>query len=105
MVEKYYNENGDLGALISPGFGVGWSSWGSKNLAYDKRIIEYWLSQNPSTDEMCDFIKGLGYETVPMGGYKNLTIEYISKGTMFCICEYDGDETIETPETLGMTVA
>lgn len=54
---------------------------------------------------MCDFIKELGYETIPMGGYKNLIIEYIPRGTMFCICEYDGYETIETPETLGMTIA
>lgn len=50
MVEKYYNKNGSLGVLISPGFGVGWSTWENKNLAYDKRIIEYWLAKtHPQT--------------------------------------------------------
>ena len=37
MVEKYYNENGELGVLYSPGFGAGWSTWSNEELAYDKR--------------------------------------------------------------------
>lgn len=105
MVEKYYNENGDLGVLISPGFGAGWSSWSGAEIAYDKRIIEYWLNESPSSDEMHEFLKTLGYGNVYMGGYDDLIIQYIPRGTMFCIHEYDGSESIETPETLGMTMA
>ena len=41
MVEKYYNENGELGVLISPGFGAGWSSWNCDEIAFDKRVVEY----------------------------------------------------------------
>ena len=44
MVEKYYNENGELGVLISPGFGAGWSSWNCDEIAFDKRVVEYWDS-------------------------------------------------------------
>ena len=40
MVKKYYNENGELGILISPGFGAGWSSWSCDEIAFDKRIVE-----------------------------------------------------------------
>lgn len=60
MVEKYYNENGELGVLVSGGFGAGWSTWNSNELAYDKRIVEKWL-ENVSSDEMCNFVVSLGY--------------------------------------------
>ena len=39
MVEKYYNENGELGVLISPGFGAGWSSWGVMKLHMTKELL------------------------------------------------------------------
>ena len=48
MVEKYYNENGELGVLISTGFGAGWSSWNCDEIAFDKRVVEYWLNESPS---------------------------------------------------------
>lgn len=105
MVEKYYNENGELGILISAGFGAGWSSWNCEEIAYDKRIIEYWLNENPSESEMKEFLESLGYKDVYLGGYSSLTIEYIPKGTMFCIHEYDGSESIETPKTMCMMTA
>ena len=105
MVEKYYNKNGELGVLISPGFGAGWSTWGCEEIAYDKRIIEYWLNERPSSSDMCKFLESLGYEDIYMGGYKSLTIQYIPRGTMFCIHEYDGSESIETPKTMRMMMA
>jgi len=104
-VEKYYNENGELGVLISPGFGAGWSTWDCEEIAYDKRIVEKWLNERPSKDEMSEFLKSLGYEGVYMGGYNSLTIEYIPKGTVFCIHEYDGSESIQTPRTMCMMTA
>ena len=57
MVEKYYNENRELGVLISPGFGAGWSSWSCDEIAFDKRVVEYWLNENPSSDEMYEFLE------------------------------------------------
>ena len=104
MIEKYYNENGQLGVLISYGFGAGWSTWNDKDLAYDKRIVEKWL-EGATSDEMCDYAESLGYNRPYMGGYHDLRLEFISRGTMFCIHAYDGAESIETPETMCMMMA
>lgn len=104
MVEKYYNENDELGVLISGGFGAGWSTWNNKELAYDKRVIEKWL-ENVSSDEMCNFVVSLGYPRPYMGGYNQLELEFVSRGTMFRIDEYDGSESIETMEEMDIIVA
>lgn len=104
MVERYYNENGELGVLISVGFGAGWSTWNNENLAYDKRIIEKWLEKVTSR-EMSDYLESIGYGRPYMGGYNDLRLRFVPRGTMFCIHEYDGAESIETPETMGMTMA
>lgn len=104
MVEKYYNEKGELGVLISGCWGAGWSTWNDEELAYDKRIVEKWLD-GVSASEMCTYIESLGYAYPYMGGYKNLRLEFIPRGTMFCIHEYDGRESIETPETMCMMIA
>lgn len=104
MYEKYYNENGDLGVLISYGFGAGWSTWNDISIAIDKRVIEKYL-EKPSSDEMEEYLNTIGYEDTYMGGYSNLELEFIPKGTMFCIHEYDGAESIKTPETMTMMIA
>lgn len=101
-VERYYNENNELGVLYSPGYGVGWSSMGDKELAYDKRIVEYWLTEHPDIQKMEMYLERIGYHGVWMGGYNNLKIAWIPKGTMFYIHEYDDSESIETPKSCGM---
>lgn len=105
MIEKYYNENNELGVLISSGFGAGWSTWYKEEIAYDKRIIEKWINDKPSVEKMTEFLKSIGYDDVYMGGYYDLRIEFIPKGTLFCIHEYDGSESVETPETMCMMIA
>ena len=104
MVEKYYNENDELSVLISVGWGAGWSTWNNEELAYDKRIIEKWL-EKVSADEMCEYVESLGYARPYMGGYDDLRLRFIPRGTMFCIHEYDGAESIETPDTMCMMMA
>lgn len=56
----------------------------------------------PSWEEMRSFLDEIGYSNVYMGGYSNLEIKWVPKGQMFCIHEYDGAESIETPETMCM---
>ena len=102
IVMRYYNENNELGVLYSPGYGVGWSSMGDKELAYDKRIVEYWLTEHPDIQKMEMYLERIGYHGVWMGGYNNLKIAWIPKGTMFYIHEYDDSESIETPKSCGM---
>lgn len=103
-VEKYYNEQGEVGILISPGFGAGWSTWNDERIAYDKRVIEKWL-EKVSEYEMTSFLNNLGYKGTYMGGYESLHLEFIPSGTMFRIHEYDGHESVETLETMGMMMA
>lgn len=103
-VEKYYNEQGELGILISHGYGAGWSTCNDGRIAYDKRVVEKWL-EKVSEYEMTSFLNNLGYKDTYMGGYKNLRLEFIPRGTMFCIHEYDGHESIETLETMDMMMA
>lgn len=94
-VERYYNEKNELGVLYSPEFGGGWSTESYEELAYDKRIVEYWLTEHPSIDEMEDFMKNIGYKSPYLpSGYFNLKIAWIPKGTLFYIENYDGAETI-----------
>ena len=104
MYEKYYNENGDLGVLISYGYGAGWSTWNDINIAFDKRVIEKYL-EKPSSDEMKEYLNTIGYKNTFMGGYSDLELEFIPKGTMFCIHEDDGAESIKTPENMTMMMA
>ena len=104
MIEKYYNEKGELGVLISVGFGAGWSTWNYDELAYDKRIIEKWI-KGAGSSEMCNYVESLGYKRPYMGGYNDLHLKFVPRGTMFCIHEYDGAESIETPDTMCMMMA
>lgn len=45
MAEKYYNENGELGVLISPGFEAGWCS-----CYICLPCIENWLEESGQVD-------------------------------------------------------
>ena len=124
-MEKYYNDKGKLGILISPGWGAGWSTWqdnyeneeeGEQRyaIALDKRVIEFWMNhkydkEKPETInetyKMQDFLESIGYDHIYMGGYEQLELVFVPKGQMFCIHEYDGYETIETPESMGMIIS
>lgn len=79
--------------LISPGYGAGWSTWNTKELAIDKRVIEAFES-GMNEDEMSEYLERLGYENVYMGGYCNCEIVEVPKGSRFIIREYDGHESI-----------
>jgi hypothetical protein len=95
-VERYYNEKNELGVLYSPGFGGGWSTESYEEFAYDKRIVEYWLTEHPLRDDMEEFIENIGYKNpyLSMYGYYNLEIAWIPKGTLFYIENYNEAETI-----------
>lgn len=100
MVEKYYDGDGSVGVLYSPGFGAGWSTWNNNELAFDKRIVEKWLNERPDEDTMRDYIISLGYPEPYMGGYRDLEFAVVPKGKTVFIGEYDGSESIETIDNL-----
>ena len=51
-MELYEKGDGTFAVLVSPGYGAGWSTWDRKELAYDKRIIEYYLAHCDDRDFM-----------------------------------------------------
>lgn len=99
-MERYYDEEGNLVVLVSPGYGAGWSTWDRPEIALDKRIVEYFIKNHPTEEEMEKFIQELGYDPY-MGGYDQLKAMPIPHGTLFQIREYDGSEYIETFDESG----
>lgn len=93
---EYYEKDGMIAVLVSPGYGAGWSTWHTDNrIAYDKRVIEYWMDhKNASTTEVSDFMEPIGYPNVYCGGYENLEIHWVPRGVGFYIDEYDGYESL-----------
>lgn len=122
---ELYEKDGKIGILVSPGYGAGWSTWNTKELAYDKRVVEFWLSHKddavfmanvertasfdfwgnvtPASDankEAEAFFKSIGYEKCPyMGGFADIKLQFVRKGIPWMISEYDGyEELIEVGE-------
>ena len=113
--ELYLNEDGTKYAvLVSYGYGAGWSSWNEPWFAYDKRIVEFWLAHkddnnwletcastfrkdSPARKEAYEFFTNvIGLNECPyMGGFKNIELEWVNRGTAWHIHEYDGAESIE----------
>ena len=61
--DKYYNEEGKVGILISPGFEAGWSTWNDGNKAQkmltDRVLVGIVLHENKSPALMEARIKEL----------------------------------------------
>lgn len=111
-MEKYVKnfDGTDYAAILySPGYGAGWSTWYKKELAYDKRIVE-WLIQNATplkpefptqdiigidTDDFEKYLDSIGYKNVYMGGADDLTIYWVKTGSSCYVFEYDGAEAVE----------
>lgn len=98
-MEKY-EIDGSVAVLVSRGFGAGWSTWNTdfaEQLAMDKRIVEYVLSdqnRERSEDEVQEFLESMGFTHVYCGGYEDLEIVMVKKGIYFEIREYDGSESL-----------
>ena len=115
---RFENVNGEklTTILYSPGFGAGWGTWNSMEMAYDERLIE-WLVNNIDKSELKevmpyvsandtidiselfnhdafeDFAETL-YPGSYYGGLCGLTVYFASTGTRILIEEYDGSESI-----------
>ena len=107
MAEYYYNEDGTkIAVLVSVGYGAGWSTWEGDELAYDKRVIEFWLAHHYHDDERYfasysskedveEFFKSIGYDDLYLGGFYNTVIKWVPIGCRWRINEYDGAESLE----------
>lgn len=94
IVEKYYNEDKTrIAVLVSRGWGAGWSTWNSPEMAYDKRIVEAFL-ENIKSYEIEDLCKEWGYDSCDVGGWSDVQLEWVPVGEKYYIYEYDGAETL-----------
>lgn len=89
-------ERGDkVAVLYSPGFGAGWSTWNrehTETLCFDHEIVNAVLAGDAKKAAEIAEQKCPGVYT---GGAYKLKVEWIPKGTIFEITEYDGSESIE----------
>lgn len=85
--------------LISPGYGAGWSTWGHPDMATNKELISYFESgaTKEQMEQKCIELGLVDEDGEPyyMGGFDQLEVVDIPKGTYFIITEYDGYESIE----------
>lgn len=96
MVERYYNEKGEMGVLLSKRQGYGFAGWRDAEMAIDERVINKFLEKPMQAQEFCSFLESLGYGKISMDQYeyKGLTLEFVPKGSIFTIVSDDGYEEI-----------
>ena len=118
MCEKYV-QDGKVAILVAPRYGAGWSTWNHPALAYDKRVVEYYLERKDDKDlckkiaklgskenkEAQKYFESLGYEHVYFGGFDDLVVKWLPEGTRYTIDEYDGYESLVTVGTVDWSVA
>jgi len=96
--------DGKVAVLISQGWGAGWYSWHRDNqeLLFHPKLVEM-VEQNRKNEINDQWIlENLGIDMYA-GGSDGLEIHWLPIGTIFCIEEYDGFETIRTIEDLVLT--
>ena len=96
--------DGKVAVLISQGWGAGWYTWNTdyQQLLFHPKLVEM-VEQN-KRNEINDqwILENLGIDMYA-GGSDGLEIHWLPIGTIFCIEEYDGFETIRTIEDLLLT--
>ena len=106
MIEpEKYEKDGMVAYLISPGFGAGWSTWAHEDgldrfVLFDKTLVEM-RERSAPVHEIEDYIKkATGTDYIYMGGWEDVEVRWMAKGTAFYIHEYDGSESIRTTDNL-----
>jgi len=96
--------DGMVAVLYSPGYGAGWFSWNTSRpeILFDPAIVE--LVEQEKWDELQAFVT-LKYPEIYAGGLRDLQIWWLKEGTQFQVNEYDGNEHIETRDTVDWITA
>jgi ribosomal protein L30E len=100
----------DVKILVSPGYGAGWSTWNSTHkefLLKDPTLVEM-AERVPKADEqeVAAYIKSkLGDVHVFTGGWSDIEVDTLPKGTLFKVVEYDGYESVECRDSEDWSVA
>lgn len=89
-------KDGMIAVLYSPGYGAGWSTWNSyckETLCMDSEIVQAVIDGDINKAIEVALKKCPDIYT---GGAEDLVVEWVKKGDMFEISEYDGNESIRT---------
>ena len=111
-VERYINEDGKVGVLISGGYGAGWSTWADSKdrefFLFDRGLVKLarekeaangpfdkttqWLIEM-NTEELEVYLKKNGVDSFT-GGWAGVYVKWMDQGTEFIVEEYDGSESL-----------
>ena len=96
--------DGMVAVLYSPGYGAGWYSWNTKypEILFDPAMVE--LVEAERWDELQAFVT-LKYPDIYAGGLRDLAIWWLKQGEQFQVNEYDGNEHIETRDSVDWITA
>ena len=98
MMDKYLNDEGKVGVIVSPGYGAGWSSWNDEHrefLAMDSELIALKLSGGSADEAEQRFLSVFGEDAyIYTGGWDEAKVEWLHPGTKFRISEHDGSESL-----------
>lgn len=103
--------DGQVAILYSPGYGAGWYTFHDcLELVFHPRLVE--LVENDQGDLITPELVRELLEISPDSDYlpyleaaKDLAIKWLPEGTEFRIEEYDGAETVLTPDQLTWLIA
>jgi hypothetical protein len=97
-MKKYINDKGEVGVLVSRGYGVGWSTWNnfeySEYLCMDKTLVEMKL-KGVSTEDVREHLSKVKEVYFYVSGWEDAEVEWLERGTNFRINVYDGNESLE----------
>ncbi len=96
---KVYNEKGKVAVAVSSGWGAGWSTWTDVDPT-DGEINLLILEQED--DKLKEVLKE---RELYDGGVESIHIYWLEPNTKYSITEYDGNETLETEDSLKWRVA
>jgi hypothetical protein len=101
-------KDGKVAVIISPGFGVGWSTWATSNeekefLLFDKTLAQMVIDKK-DRDVIVSYVMGK-FPDVYTGGAGALTVVWVNQGDGILITEYDGAEGIRTRDSHNWIIA
>lgn len=98
-------KDGKVAILVSPGYGAGWSTWFSNSVeeraVFCPALVNAVLAK--VTGDNLEKIAKKEFPSAFLGGVKQLKVEWLPEGTLFVIHEYDGHESVQTPDILCYT--
>ena len=113
-VERYINEKGEVGVLISDGYGAGWSTWAPADhefMLFDRGLVDLALIEErkgSSTGETFNRVEQYMVEQNKdcyLGGWEGIYVIWMKPGTKFIVEEHDGAETLRYRDGVRWTSA